>query len=95
MLLRNSNEQGELMLKSIGLTLILFSSFAFADTYVRGHFKKNGTYVNGYHRTSPNKTKSDNYSTYGNTNPYTGKPGSKRQYGVKAGSSIYNSNSGY
>ena len=27
------------------------------------------------HATNPNNTKADNYSTKGNVNPYTGKPG--------------------
>ena len=43
---------------------------------VRGYTKKNGKYVAPYHRTAPNKTKTDNYSTKGNVNPYTGKAGS-------------------
>jgi len=64
----------------------LFASFASftavaSDTYVNGYYKSNGTYVQGHHRTSPNKTKSDNYSTKGNTNPYTGKKGTKSPYG--------------
>jgi hypothetical protein len=29
------------------------------------------------HATNPNNTKADNYSTKGNVNPYTGKPGTK------------------
>lgn len=49
-----------------------------AQTYVRGYTKKNGTYVAPHYRSSPNSTKSDNYSTKGNYNPYTGKPGTKR-----------------
>src|SRR5258708_1667075 len=45
------------------------------STYVHGYTKKNGTHVNSYHRTKANRTKLDNYSTKGNTNPYTGKAG--------------------
>lgn len=33
--------------------------------------------MQGHYRSSPNSTKSDNYSTKGNYNPYTGKPGTK------------------
>lgn len=47
------------------------------DTYTRGHVKKDGTVVNPYRSTHPNDTKYDNYSTKGNTNPYTGVPGTK------------------
>ena len=48
-----------------------------ASHSVKGYVKKNGTYVAPSHATNPNKSKSDNWSTKGNTNPYTGKAGSK------------------
>ena len=44
---------------------------------VRGHVTRNGTYVAPHRQTNPNSSRSDNWSTKGNTNPYTGKPGSK------------------
>ncbi|GAA4406773.1 hypothetical protein GCM10023187_26640 [Nibrella viscosa] len=40
-----------------------------------GYYRKDGTYVQPYFRTAPNSTNRDNFSTKGNTNPYTGKPG--------------------
>jgi len=46
-----------------------------ADTYVHGYTRSNGTYVAPYHRTSPDSTINNNYSTYPNVNPYTGKQG--------------------
>ncbi len=46
-------------------------------TSVRGYTKKNGTYVAPHKRSSPNPSKNDNWSTKGNRNPYTGKPGTK------------------
>lgn len=49
-------------------------------TYVRGHYRKDGTYVNGHYRSQPNWTKTDNYSTKGNRNPYTGKRGTASPY---------------
>ena len=42
---------------------------------VKGYYKKNGTYVQPHYRTAPNSTKNDNFSTVGNTNPYTGQAG--------------------
>jgi hypothetical protein len=51
------------------------SSKAARPVKVKGYTKKNGTYVAPHVRTSPNKTKMDNYSTKGNVNPVTGKPG--------------------
>lgn len=42
---------------------------------VSGYTKRDGTYVEPYHRTVENDTRNDNYSTRGNENPYTGKTG--------------------
>lgn len=47
---------------------------------VRGYTKKNGTYVKPHRQTNPNTTKRDNWSTKGNTNPATGKRGTKKPY---------------
>jgi len=57
---------------------ILSAGDALANTYVRGYTRKDGTYVAPHYRTSPNRTQRDNYSTYGNYNPYTGKTGTKK-----------------
>ena len=53
-------------------------SHADAATRVKGYYRSNGTYVQPYYRSSPNSTRYDNYSYYGNYNPYTGKYGTKR-----------------
>ena len=50
---------------------------SFAQVYVQGYTKSNGTYVQSYQRTAPNTTRNDNYSTVGNVNPYTGTYGTK------------------
>ena len=47
---------------------------------VRGHIRKDGTYVQPHQATNRNSTKLDNYSTKGNVNPYTGKPGTVDPY---------------
>jgi hypothetical protein len=47
------------------------------EHYVKPHVTKKGTYVKGHMQTNPNGTKLDNWSTKGNVNPYTGKPGTK------------------
>jgi hypothetical protein len=57
--------------------LMLAVGLVAKDVSVKGYYRKDGTYVAPYHRTSPNNTKNDNYSTEGNINPYTGKPGTK------------------
>ena len=62
------------------LAAIAAASVATADTYVSGYTKKDGTVVQGYYKTDPNNTKTDNYSSKGNVNPYTGKEGTKDPY---------------
>lgn len=66
------------------------SAPAVADQYVKGHTRSDGTYVAPHYRSSPNSVQYDNYSTKGNTNPYTGERGSQRDttYDYKP----YNSN---
>ncbi len=45
---------------------------------VKSYYKPStGRYVAPSYRTSPNKSKFDNYSTKGNYNPYTAKAGTK------------------
>lgn len=44
---------------------------------VGGYYRTNGTYVAPHFQTNPNGTKSDNWSTKGNVNPFTGQPGTK------------------
>lgn len=62
----------------LSLVVLVGAVAAAKDHEVRGYVKKDGTYVEPHHRTDPNSTKSDNYSTEGNTNPYTGEKGTKR-----------------
>jgi hypothetical protein len=44
---------------------------------VKGHFKKDGTYVAPHRSTNPNHTQRDNWSSKPNVNPYNGKQGTK------------------
>lgn len=76
----------------LGLMLVASSAFAWGnDVSVRGYTRNDGTYVQPSHRTAPDNTMSNNYSTYGNTNPYTGEQGTVRDSGSFGGS--HNSNS--
>ena len=62
----------------IFLVTFLVPSISFAKTVrVKSSFTKTGAYRPTHVRTSPNKTKADNWSTKGNFNPYTGKEGTK------------------
>ena len=44
---------------------------------VKGHVKKDGTYVQPHRATNPNNTQRDNWSSKPNVNPNTGRPGNK------------------
>lgn len=64
----------------LAIALLLLNGFLFAQTnpnhvWVNGYTKSNGTHVEGHYRTAPNSTNRDNFSTVGNTNPYTGQAG--------------------
>lgn len=69
---------------TIGLCLSFLSVFTFAEARtvrVNGYYKPStGRYVAPSYRTSPNRYKSDNYSTKGNYNPYSGKKGTINSY---------------
>lgn len=57
---------------------LLLSGTAAADTYVQGYTRSDGTYVKGHYRSDPDGYRYNNYSSQGNTNPYTGERGTQR-----------------
>ena len=65
----------------LGADTMLAPSAAACETYVSGYYRADGRYVSGHHRTCANSSVSDNWSTRGNVNPYTGQPG-YRSYDV-------------
>lgn len=64
----------------IGLTLMLCCMSASADQYIQGYTRSDGTYVQGHHRSNPDHNPYNNYSSSGNSNPYTGERGSVSAY---------------
>ena len=74
-----------LLKKILILLACLFMQLSYADTYVNGYFKKDGTYVEGHYKTTPHETNWGAYSTDGNSNPYTGNDGHRaRDYSPEA-----------
>lgn len=58
-----------------------YSSYSSSGSHhVSGYTNSHGHYVQSYRATNPNHTKSDNWSTKGNYNPYTGKAGTKKAW---------------
>ncbi|HLK12364.1 MAG TPA: hypothetical protein VKW76_13375 [Candidatus Binatia bacterium] len=62
--------------------LCVASSSAWADVYVHGYYRGNGTYVQPYVRSDPDGNPYNNWSYPGNVNPYTGRvaPGNADTY---------------
>lgn len=58
------------------------SALAQGTTHVRGHFRSDGTYVDPHYRTLPDGSRLNNWSTYPNVNPYTGRQGTADPYGL-------------
>jgi hypothetical protein len=60
------------------LLALLLPAASFAKgVRVNGGFTKSGAYRAPHTRTSPNRSKADNWSAKGNVNPYTGKKGTR------------------
>ncbi|WP_418990163.1 hypothetical protein [Alistipes sp.] len=55
--------------------MMLIPVLTCAQEYVKGYYRKDGTYVQGHYRSKKNDTNHDNYATKQNKNPYTGKKG--------------------
>jgi hypothetical protein len=67
-------------MKKIFIVLLMTLSIpvnATSSHRVRGYVKRDGTYVAPHRQTNSNHTQRDNWSSVPNTNPYTGKRGSK------------------
>ena len=43
-----------------------------SSTYVAPHTNRNGSTTSGHYRTTPDGTRSNNYGSSGNVNPFTG-----------------------
>ena len=76
------------------------STVNYNTTTVSGYTRSNGTYVQSHVRTMPNSTNWDNFSTKGNSNPFTGSTGyrardySNGAYNYGAGHTIHTGSRG-
>lgn len=71
-----------LLILALLVGVLSFSASADArTTRVRGYVKPStGRYVAPHYKTTPNRSRFDNFSTKGNYNPYTGKKGYSSPY---------------
>ena len=74
----------------LGLVLVanVVPAFAGGDVFVNGYKKRDGTYVAPHWRSAPDGDRSNNWSTRGNVNPYTGQSGTRSPYDSGSGSSF-------
>ncbi len=76
------------------------STVNFHTTTVSGYYRSNGTHVQSHVRTMPNSTNWDNFSTRGNSNPFTGSTGYRARdyscgaYNYGAGHTIHTGSRG-
>jgi hypothetical protein len=75
--------------------LVVLSSSAIADNYVKPYVRNDGTYVDGHYKSQADRNPYNNYSTQGNSNPYTGQAGSRDPYQVQQEYRQPSYNSGY
>src|SRR5262245_49925369 len=64
-------------LRLLLFVLVLLAQAATAQVHVRGYFRRDGTYVRPHYRSNPDGNFWNNWSTYGNVNPYTGERGTR------------------
>ena len=82
------------------VTYSIPSTVNYNTTTVSGYTRSNGTYVQSHVRTMPNNTNWDNFSTRGNSNPFTGSTGyrardySSGAYNYGAGHTIHTGSRG-
>jgi hypothetical protein len=63
------------------LGLAILPAQAQGHHYVNPYYRDNGTYVQPHYQTNPDNNPYNNWSTQGNTNPFTGQPGTRNPYG--------------
>jgi Mn2+/Fe2+ NRAMP family transporter len=71
------------------LVLLMIISTVMGDVHVRGYYREDGTYVRPHYRSDPDGDFSNNWSTYPNVNPYTGKVGTRIMPTNSYGGSYY------
>lgn len=78
--------QNNILGKSYGYNSYSYSPPSTSNSYysepvkVNSYIKSNGTLVQSHYRTAPDNTILNNWSTYPNINPYTGKIGTIKQW---------------
>lgn len=64
---------------TVGL-LVASGAWAGGSTHVQGYYRQDGTYVAPHYRTTPDASRSNNWSSQGMVNPHTGQRGTVNPY---------------
>lgn len=67
---------------TVGAVCFLMAGSALAQGNVRvdGYTRRDGTYVAPHYRTAPDSSRTNNFGSQGNYNPYTGQQGTVNPY---------------
>lgn len=68
---------------------VLAASAMAAETQVDGYIKRDGTYVAPHYRTTPDASRSNNWSSQPNINPHTGQQGTVNPYAPQPTYPVY------
>ena len=68
------------LLAVAALVALAASTAGAQNVYVRPHVRQDGSYVQGHYRSAPDSSTYNNWSSQGNTNPYTGRQGTDDPY---------------
>jgi hypothetical protein len=60
--------------------------WAQGSVWVNPYTRSDGSYVQGHYRSAPDGNRSNNWSSYPNVNPYTGRQGTRDPYSSGSGS---------
>lgn len=82
------------MIRKVGCALFLLSAWTGDASsqgyhYESGYQRQDGSYVQPHYQTNPDGDRSNNWSTQGNTNPFTGRQGTVSPYEHDGSSDAY------
>jgi opacity protein-like surface antigen len=66
---------------ALAAAIITSTAASAQSVYHQGYTAQSGTYVAPHYQSAPNGIRSDNWSSQGNINPYTGQIGTRNPYG--------------
>lgn len=73
------------------LSVASLSAIAAGSNHVDGYTRRDGTYVEPHRRTNPDNSRTNNWSSEGNINPYNGREGTVDPYAPRRNDSDFGS----